>query len=132
VIDAHDPGEQMEHFLLVKGKRSCWAIPSAAVLRVWNTDDWPASDISDASEILDLDVAARPTRIIEVSRQNGEAFGLLAFGNPEIAEKHPDQILAVPELLKRDPAGRLVMSVVTSHGIGLAWVLDIDQLRGEA
>jgi hypothetical protein len=119
----------MEQFLLVDGKRSRWAIPSAAVRRVWNTDEWP-SGVCDASDMLELDVAARPIRIIEVSRRNGEAFGFLAFGNPELTEKHPDQILALPELLKRDPAGRLATSVVTSNGIGVAWVLDIDELRG--
>lgn len=118
----------MSDFLMLPGMTASWAIPVQCITDIGEFHDDIEGGICDASELLGFDRGAAPRRIVHIRNQRGE-FGLLAFGHAQVASPQPSEVLALPPLLRCDPAGRLACSVIALEGVARAWVLDVDQLE---
>ena len=118
----------MSDFLMLPGVTASWAVPVESITHIGEFQVNDEARICDTVELLGLDATALPRRVVRLVNRSGE-FGLLAFGHTFVFSPDPLDVLELPPLLRRDPAGNLARSVIARDGIASAWVLDVDHFR---
>jgi hypothetical protein len=108
--------------LVVEGRSAHFGLAAATIERVVDSESFDGEAL-DLSDVLDLDPASLPVRVIEL-RIEHDVFAVKTFGPVGLRNIAEGDLLPLPDLVRRQPGAKFIHRLAVFDGVAHVWVLD--------